>query len=190
MINDKKNCFLTAHHCGTDSTGGGVMEFQVPLSTGGRIVHPPPEDQYSVDPKSVVRPTVNVGVGNDWQYMGCFPNSNTGLTPYQAQGDVYKLATNATIPRAGNPTQIIGYGVVEYDKPKEWNQVQKVAEGPFAYATGGTTKWTIYYTVDTTGGDSGSAVENAADGTAIGIHSWWVLQNKWWRELGNLHLQH
>ena len=49
LIDDSQGCFLTAHHCGTDSTGGGVMEFEVPLSletlTGHVIVHPPPEHQ-------------------------------------------------------------------------------------------------------------------------------------------------
>jgi len=39
---------------------------------------------------------------------------------------MYILATNFTVPQEGSTTQIIGYGVVEFDKPKEWNQVQKV----------------------------------------------------------------
>jgi len=96
---------------------------------------------------------------------------------------MYILATNFTVPQEGSTTQIIGYGVVEFDKPKEWNQVQKVlwlffiyqtnknknknenknkkhSVGTFAYDQEGTGTWMIFYTVDTTGGDSGSAVEN------------------------------
>ena len=74
LINDRNGCFLSAHHCGVDATGSGVMEFEVPLSRavlgGYVIVHPPPEHQYALDPASLIRATSPVGVGNDWQYFG------------------------------------------------------------------------------------------------------------------------
>ena len=34
LIDDSQGCFLTVHHCGTDSTGRGVMEFEVPPFPG------------------------------------------------------------------------------------------------------------------------------------------------------------
>ena len=74
LINDRNGCFLSAHHCGVDSTGSGVMEFEVPLSratVGGYVlVHPTPEHQYALDPASLIRASSPVGVGNDWQYFG------------------------------------------------------------------------------------------------------------------------
>eukprot|EP01047_Picozoa_sp_COSAG01_P035885 COSAG01_NODE_2776_length_7094_cov_14.701930_2_plen_282_part_00 len=89
--------FLTAGHCGAPASGG-TMQFNVPLSSPtGSINHPGPEDQYSVDPESVQ--SLNSGVGFDWMYMGCFPNSETGLTAYEAQGDAYELTT--AVPSVG-----------------------------------------------------------------------------------------
>jgi len=174
LINDRNHCFLSANHCGTDSTGGGVVEFHVPLSVatplGHQIVHPPPEHQYPVDPSSMIRPSGDTGPGNDWMYFGCFPNTETGLTAYEAQQDQYILSTNFVAPEEGADIRIMGYGVVEFDKPKEWNQVQKVAYGPFSHdKQENGNKWSVYYTVDTTGGDSGSGIEQG--NVAIGIHT-------------------
>jgi hypothetical protein len=102
-------------------------------------------------------------------FSSSFENSETGLTPFQRQGETYFLSTNLTIPATGTPTTIIGYGVVEFDKPEEWNQAQKVSFGPFSHARQDSTIWSIHYTVDTTGGDSGSAIEQ--NGYAVGVHT-------------------
>ena len=68
MIRDVNHCFLTAGHCGTNSGGGGTMQFNVPLShPNGSMINPPPEDQYAVDPESVQFD--NSGVGRDWMYL-------------------------------------------------------------------------------------------------------------------------
>eukprot|EP00002_Diphylleia_rotans_P004592 TRINITY_DN1343_c0_g1_i1.p1 TRINITY_DN1343_c0_g1~~TRINITY_DN1343_c0_g1_i1.p1 ORF type:complete len:387 (-),score=83.78 TRINITY_DN1343_c0_g1_i1:29-1189(-) len=166
LIHDAKKCFLTAGHCGTDSNGSGVLEFNVPLSTGtGAIVHPPPEDQFAVDAESVQR--LNGGVGFDWQYMGTFPNSNTGLTAFEHVGEIaYRLAVTTPSP-AGQTLRISGYGVTEFDLSRTWNQVQKTHDGPFASTRNGA----IYHQVDTTGGNSGSAIEDVESGLAIAIHT-------------------
>jgi hypothetical protein len=38
---------------GPTAQGGGTMQFNVPLShPNGSIIHPPPEDQYTVDPRA------------------------------------------------------------------------------------------------------------------------------------------
>eukprot|EP00002_Diphylleia_rotans_P024882 TRINITY_DN490_c0_g4_i1.p1 TRINITY_DN490_c0_g4~~TRINITY_DN490_c0_g4_i1.p1 ORF type:complete len:390 (-),score=60.73 TRINITY_DN490_c0_g4_i1:40-1209(-) len=166
LINDAKKCFLTAGHCGTDSNGSGVIQFNVPLSSStGAIVNPPPQDQFAVDRASVQR--VNGGVGNDWQYMGTFPNSNTGRTAYQHVGSIaHRLATAAPSP-SGQKLRITGYGVTESDLPKTWNQVQKTHSGAYSSASG----TSISHRVDTTGGNSGSAIEDLSTGLAIGIHT-------------------
>lgn len=164
LIDDAHHQFLTAGHC--RAFGGlDVAEFNVPMSnSGGTIVHPGPEDQYAADPASIQYTYVTIG--DDWCYFGCFPNTETGLTAYQAQGDFYTLADSAP-PVNGQDIRITGYGTVSYPVPPEWNQVQKTHVGPYYYM-GGTT---VQYKTDTSGGNSGSAVFNDTDGTAIGIHT-------------------
>ncbi|MCB9845093.1 MAG: hypothetical protein H6811_03785 [Phycisphaeraceae bacterium] len=163
LIDDSQHCFGSAGHC---VSGSGVLEFNVPLSgAGGSIVHPPPEDQYAVDATSMQ--FTNGGVGNDWSYFGAFENSNTGLTPYEAQGSVsYVLATTAPSVQ-GQTIRITGYGTVSSPIDPRWNQVQKTHTGPYFRESG----TTLQYQVDTTGGNSGSAVQNDTDGVVIGVHT-------------------
>ncbi|UCD74336.1 MAG: S46 family peptidase [Phycisphaerales bacterium] len=163
LIDDANHCNLTAGHCADD--GLQVVEFNVPLSNpDGTINHPGPEDQYSVDPVSV-QTNGGQGVGDDWAYFGCFPNSNTGLTPYEAQGDYFVLVFPP--PADGQDIRITGYGTTSYPVPPEWNKAQKTHVGPYFdfYGT------TVMYTTDTTGGNSGSPVIFDDTGEAIGIHT-------------------
>ena len=164
LIDDANHCFLTAGHC----TGGSlqVCLFNVPLANpNGTFNFPPPEDQYSVDPASV-QTNGGLGIGNDWAYFGCFENSNTGLTPFQAQGDFYTLAATPP-PVAGQTIRITGHGTTTSPVSPTWNRVQKTHTGPYASFSG----TTVQYTVDTTGGNSGSAVFNENTSEAIGIHT-------------------
>lgn len=162
LFNDAAHCFMTAGHC----TGNlRTIEFNVPLSnSNGSIVHPPPEDQYAVDPDSLQH-NGGQGIGNDWAYFGCFPNSNTGLTPFEAQGDAYTIELPPAVN--GQDIRITGYGVVGSPVPPSWNQVQKTHAGPFATSSGSL----VQYRTDTTGGNSGSPVINEDTGFAIGIHT-------------------
>lgn len=164
LFNDTNRTFITAGHCGVGATD--VQEFNVPLSNGnGSIVHPGPEDQYVVDPASVQ--FASAGLGADYAYFACFPNSNTGLTAFQKQGQFYTVA--ASLPAAAGQTlRITGFGVTGSGQaPLEWSQVQKTHSGAYATLSGST----IYHQVDTTGGNSGSPVENLSDNTVIGIHT-------------------
>ena len=164
IINDAANCFLTAGHCTTSGTS--VVQFNVPLSSSsGTLVNPPPEHQYAVDLASVQ--TVGAGgVGNDWKYFGCHPNTNTGLTPHQAQLAAYNLASSSPAV-SGQQIRITGYGLTTSPVSPTWNQVQKTHSGPYSEQTGNT----IRYQVDTTGGNSGSPVVDLSTGLAIGIHT-------------------
>ncbi|MES1916585.1 MAG: hypothetical protein MHM6MM_008397 [Cercozoa sp. M6MM] len=158
LIDDAAKCFLTAGHC----SGVGSVQFQVPMSTSsGSIQHPAPEDQYAVDSTSIQ--STNGGVGNDWKHMGAFPNSNTGKTPYQAQKATYRLKTDGTI--ASHLTHT-GYGV---SQPRNaMSQTQKgEPDGGELYSYRGTA---CRYRFDTTGGDSGSGVEDST-GRAVCIHT-------------------
>ncbi|HED65378.1 MAG TPA: hypothetical protein ENJ09_07470 [Planctomycetes bacterium] len=161
LIDDDCGCFLTAGHCYSLTS---VVEFNVPLSSaGGSFNHPPPSDQYSVDPSSM-QTNGGLGVGNDWAYFGTFPNSTTGKTASEAQGAVFTFAT----PPAWNSSlniRITGHGKDDGVN----NQVQQTHVGPWlAYAPGQTV---LSYQVDTQGGTSGSPVIQEENGTAIGINT-------------------
>ena len=164
LFNDTSRTFLTAGHCGV--TAGDVQQFNVPLSTGsGGLVNPPPEDQYPVDSTSI-QATSGI-VGADYAYFACFPNSNTGMTAFQKQNAFYNLAPSVPAV-SGQSIRIIGYGSTDGAlAPLTWYLVQKTHSGPYSSFSG----TTIRYQVDTTGGNSGSAVENLANNTVIGIHT-------------------
>lgn len=163
MIHDAAHCFVSAGHCVAGSVQ--IVEFNVPLSgPNGEKRHPPPEDQYPVDPASVQG--WGRGVGDDWGHFGCFPNPITGLTPYEAQGDAFVLAATPP-PVQGQDIRITGYGTTSSPIPPEWYCVQKTHAGPY-YSFDGTT---VRYQTDTTGGNSGSPVINEDTGEAIGVHT-------------------
>ncbi len=161
LINDAQNCLLTAGHCAASALD--VVQFNVPLSTpGGMLQHPGPEDQYAVDPASTQ--LTNGGIGNDWGYFGCFANSETGMSPGEAQGSSFTLAA-APPPVVNQLIRITGYGTDS--SPSEWNQIQQTHAGPYASFNG----TTVQYATDTMGGNSGSPVIDETTGLAIGIHT-------------------
>ena len=167
IFDDATHSLLTAGHCaGNDPiTNLAAIEFNVPPSdASGNMQHPPPEDQYAIDPTSF---QWVVGMpGDDYCYFGCFPNSNSLLTPYQAQGSAYHLAPT---PPPFNPAytmRVTGYGVDIYVNVE--NQVQQTSTGAY-YSFSGSV---IRYQVDTEGGNSGSPVTwEDGGGDAIGIHT-------------------
>lgn len=165
LIQDIQGCMLGAGHCSFPDSNYGVVEFNVPLSDGGgNPQHPGPEDQYAIDADSLLHQSQ--GTGDDWSYHGCFPNTETGLTPFDAQGAAFPLAT--TPPPAGGEVTITGYGSTSPPVPPQWNGAQKTLTGPFVQSNPGTT---IRYRVDTTGGNSGSPVFHEDTGLAIGVHT-------------------
>jgi V8-like Glu-specific endopeptidase len=164
IIDDVNHCFLTAGHC-VDGGTAETMQFNVPLSDpDGNLNHPGPEDQYAVDPESMQDNYVTIG--NDWAYFGCFPNTETGLTAFQAQGDFHVL-DDAAPPVSGQTINITGYGSVGSGVDPQWYQVQKTHSGPYRVQDG----TSIAYQTDTSGGNSGSAVLDESTGMAIGIHT-------------------
>ena len=159
LINDCGKCLLSAGHCGAGA--GSSVQFNVPFSTGGgSLVFPPPEDQYAYDNNS--RQFLNST--DDWQYFGVFPNSNTGLTAYEAMGDAFELVLPPAAP--GNETiRITGHGT-DSTPNLTFNQVQQTHSGPLVGV--GTN---LNYQADTTGGSSGSPVIWDNVDKAIGIHT-------------------
>ena len=164
LFGEHGSCFLTASHC--SPSGGNVMQFNVPLSSGGGgYRNPPPSDQYVVDGASVQRSS-SIFIGNDWGYFGTFDNSTTGLAPGLAQGATHTLAGSMP-PVDGRPIRITGYGTVSSPVSGTWNGVQKTHVGPLASINGNT----VRYQTDTTGGNSGSVILDDSNNTAIGIHT-------------------
>lgn len=163
IIDDARHCLLTAGHCASASID--VIEFNVPLSDDeGVRQHAHPDDQYVVDPTSVQRQSTSVG--NDWAYFGCFANPNTGLTPYEAQGASFVLAASPP-DAAGQTLRVTGHGVTDDSVPPQWNRAQKTHTGAYEAHVSNA----LQYTVDTTGGNSGSPIIDEASGMAIGIHT-------------------
>ncbi len=158
MINDCGKCFLSAGHCGGGT--GASVQFNVPFSTtGGALVFPPPEDQYAVDPAS----HQSLFSTDDWKYFGCFPNSNTGLTPWQAMGAAFDLVTPPA--PAGNSIRITGYGA-DSTPNLTYDNIQQTHVGPFV-----SSGVDLGYQADTTGGNSGSPIIWEQQNVAIGIHT-------------------
>lgn len=158
LIDDCGRCFLTAGHC----TGNiSVAQFNVPLSnSNGSFNHPPATDQYAVDGSSM-QVSSNIQIGNDWAHFGAFANSNTGMTPAQAQGSVFALVTPP--PTNGTDIRITGHGVDGGTR----NGVQQTHVGPAADMAGNA----ISYVTDTRGGNSGSPVIWEQTNQAVGIHT-------------------
>lgn len=152
-------CFITAGHCMSTASAVDVVEFNVPLSnSNGSLVHPPPADQYV--PTSN-RQFADGGLGNDWGVFTVFANTETGLTPLEAQGPGLEFATRT--PRRGNTVEITGYGVDSGTA----NQTQQVSTGAVTQATTSTNL--LKYRADTEGGNSGSAV--LVGGRVVAIHT-------------------
>ncbi|MFG0331073.1 MAG: trypsin-like serine peptidase [Phycisphaerales bacterium] len=166
MIDDRHRQFLTAGHCAEIfQTVGEVIEFNVPFSNiEGTPRHPPPEDQYPVDPESIQ--FASNGEGDDWAYFGCGLNSETGLTAFLVQGDFLSLGDMAP-PDTGQSIRVTGYGSVRNPISPQWNLVQKTHVGPYRGVVG----TVVRYTVDTTSGNSGSPVFDQEAMEVIGIHT-------------------
>lgn len=154
-------CLVTAGHC---LGFAFVMEFQVPLSfPDGSLRHPGPRDQYPIDENTITG--LNEGVGRDWGYFNCSPNSETRLLAIEGQGEFRPIAPE--LPSAFPvEAEVFGYGVSETGT---LSQAQKRGAGPLIDLQGGfgsqDPAW--YHEADTTGGNSGSAILHA--GEIIGI---------------------
>ena len=165
LFGDQGSTMLTAGHC--TASRGDVVEFNVPLSSSsGAYMHPSPQDQYVVDGASVQTTGGDTTLGNDWGFFGVLDNPETGLTPLEAQGDSFELAS-APIPDDGRAIRVTGFGTVSGGIDPSLNGAQKTHAGPYQGRSGTVLK----YTTDTTGGNSGSPVIDDTTGAVIGIHT-------------------
>ncbi|MCX2763526.1 trypsin-like peptidase domain-containing protein [Aquimarina muelleri] len=149
---------VTAGHCLTSRSE--IIEFNVPKSNPNRtIVHPGPEDQYPIG--NFVSPYINSpSQANDWGVFTASANSQTGKTPIQAQGKSFNVVQSAP----SSTIRITGFGT---DTGID-NQTQQTHAGPLSSVT----NTFVRYRTDTTGGNSGSPIIDAATGNAIGVHAY------------------
>jgi hypothetical protein len=181
---------LTAGHCvdfDPDQGGpllpdgildlSGVVEFNVPASLpNGTTVAADPDDQYPVNTGSVVWrfDGEGQGLGKDWSVFTVNDNSNTGLTPFQAQGGFFRT-TNGD-PAVNNTIRITGMGLDNTPAGSTGNRnaqnfTNQTSTGGYAgESSSGSDIW-HRYAVDTTGGNSGSPVIWNSNGFTIGIHT-------------------
>ncbi len=197
LIDRCSNGLLTAGHvckavdfsCGLSSCDvneefAAIVEFNVPLSLAdGTIQCANPEDQYPVDPASV---QYQFDLAGDWCYFGVLDNTDTDLSPLEAQGDFFRLAK--AVPDAdGSTLRITGYGVDDdpvgccdpplfatcgfpacpIDQRNDQSGTQQTDSGPYV-ALDGTR---LEYTIDTEGGNSGSAVLHVLEDLVYAIHT-------------------
>jgi len=165
LIDDANTCMLTAGHC-TSSNDLDVVQFNVPPSNeNGSLNHPPPSDQYVMDPDSL---QINIGpivLGNDWAYYGVFPNSTTGLYPYEAQNDRFRLELPQ--PANGEILRKTGCGTTGAQVPGTHNQATKTTTGAYVSLNG----TILRFELDSSGGDSGSPVFYEGTDIAFCIHT-------------------
>ncbi|MCK8523501.1 T9SS type A sorting domain-containing protein [Aquimarina sp. D1M17] len=149
---------VTAGHC--IGSRAQIIEFNVPKSNPDRtIVHPGPEDQYPIG--NFVSPYPNSpSQANDWGVFTASANTQTGLTPIQAQGKSFNVVQSAP----GNTIRITGFGT---DTGID-NQTQQTHSGPLSSVT----NTFVRYRADTTGGNSGSPIIDEATGNAVGVHAY------------------
>lgn len=180
-------CMLSAGHCFVAGTkpdqASTVVEFNVgvnnpPSRANCTLIHPPIAKQFAVNPAAIL--ANNGGVGDDWAVFHCFPNPNTGRTPFQEQAAAKILAAAAPVDSA--TLRVTGYGADANDgalgdnnaacgacaNPNgARNQIQQTDIGAFINTAG----TALRHRVDTCGGNSGSPIILVRTGEVVGIHT-------------------
>ncbi len=170
LIENRPNWLLTAGHCcATIETfqqcpDDPLVEFNVPPSTpDGAFQHADPSDQYDVHLASIqLEPSVEVTDGNDWCLFGVLQNSTTGKMPLEVQNSSFRLARELS---SGDQStlRVTGYG--SDDDPLENCSAQQTSTGPYTAISFPQ----VYFEVDVSIGNSGSAIEHECRGLVYGI---------------------
>lgn len=158
-----RSCAVSAGHC---ENSFEQAEFHVPLSVAGRSAPPAQENIYLVDQSSIEsdirRPNRGAVEGTDWAVMRLLPNRLTGLYAGDVQGH---YAVTFRHPRLGDELRITGHG---NSPDPELTYTQQTHLGVITEMT---RESVIYHNVDTTPGNSGSAIILEQTQEVIGIHT-------------------
>lgn len=176
----QNGALLTAGHCFRSDCN--LIEFNVPSSLNDGTIQPPgPSDQYTVD-HVLKGPGVDTGP-QDYAIFTCYPNSETGRLPLEAQQAFYRIVNDDQFPAE---VRVTGYG---YDDtpPGDGNNGENSDNFTLQTDSGAflgeedvndprTHLWgtIIKYTADTMGGNSGGPVERVLasyNKVSMGIHT-------------------
>jgi len=145
------SCMVSAGHC---VSGGMVVQFNVPNSTGGcNPVNPPIADQFPI----VDFTFESNGVGDDWSVLKAGDN-NLLQTPYERYGELRPIALFPGHPN--DVVEVTGYGA---DNTCTRTFTQQFADGTICSTL--SNRYT--FAVDIRGGNSGSVL--MMDDEIIGI---------------------
>ncbi len=153
-----QGCAVSAGHC-IDYLH--FLEFNVPSSTEkGHVRHSGEKDVYPVDRESLVYKDGQIG--DDWAVFRVLPNVAFGHRAEDSQGGHY-LVNFSPLP-LGSKLLITGYGS---DGELLRTFTQQSHTGILMSAS----NKHYGYRVDTTGGNSGSALVDALTDTIVGVHT-------------------
>lgn len=165
--------YITAGHAIPGFDAITCLQFNVPKSLpDGTIQQPPIKDQYSIvqAPDSPAPEYDDSGLGQDWAVFSCYPNSETGLLPVEAQNTFYRPTID------NNPTtfRITGFGIDNCPPGSEgeWNSdhfTQQTSTGTNIgeYGSGNDVYWN--FGVDITSRNSGSPIIPLDTELSVGI---------------------
>lgn len=160
LISD--SCAISAGHC---LAVLDVIEFNTSPSKDGIPVPSQDEDLYRIDKSSIVSHYKQTG--DDYAVFKIHPNTITGKLPGTLQG-YYNVSFEK--PKKGSVIRITGYGVDKGDATG--NYAQQTHTGKIKSMGGLFQKPSVItYQVDTTGGNSGSALILESTNEIIGIHA-------------------
>ena len=158
-----KSCAITAGHCLAALKRGS---FNTPLSHNGEPQPSQQQDIYSIMQETIVYK--DEGPGEDYAVFNFAPNNLTGKFPGELQGFYNVNLTKR--PLKGALIRITGYGKDFPNPDKNFAQQTHVGEikklGNIILGAN-----TIFHTVDTMGGNSGSSIIDEVSGEIIGIHT-------------------
>lgn len=158
-----KSCAVSVGHC-VDAFE--EVQFNVPLSLNTTPQRANADDIYLRN-KDFLR-YKDAGSGDDWAVIKLKKNENTQLYPGEVQG-YYTIQPNLKVEK-GMKVRITGYGLDKSDN--EGNLAQQTHSGTVEKLGGFFFKRARFgYSVDTMGGNSGSAVILEETNEIIGVHS-------------------
>lgn len=156
-----ENCLITAGHCQADDESW-IVEFDVPSSDDATGKMKPSSIENVFHSKTLYG-RMNAHHGKDWMVFSVKKNSITGNYPGQERG-FYEIAQHTPFPFA--TLSITGYGLSIH---KEKRNAQQSSTGGLVSVQ--SNRQVIQHRIDTSAGNSGSAIVDLSSGKIVGIHT-------------------
>lgn len=173
--------------------GYDVIEFNVPPSVGGTVMHPSPQDQYPLKNRNQVVmvslifkdvPTATgYPISAGWLIVEPLPNG-TGLRPGERQQEYFRIATNPSnyiIDAIGDvPVDIFHYGNAAGDdlpggttyRTLQLMQTSLLKQNDYlSVFTSDRDRFVLYNTPAFLGSDEGAPITYEGSNVAIGVHN-------------------